>query len=336
MKILKWIGVILLIVIAFFGIIGIIAPKEFSMSRSIIINSDKANIYRVLADFKRMIEWSPWVKLDPACKYEYNGNAGEVGHSYTWKGNKNVGSGTMTLTEVKPEEQLSFSLKFIEPFESESDGKWILKDTTDGTFVTWTFHTHHGFVSSIFMFFMNMEKMLGADYEEGLASLKEVVENAKPVYEVKEVTFTPTTYIGKRVKVPFSQVDSSFFSDTYSELGAAMAKNKAQMTGAPVSIAYSWNMATQMADIAPAFPVANDKGNWTGFNIIKITNTRALCIDYYGPYNQTDKAHAAMDAYIKDNNLNVEDYVIEEYTTDPGSVNYDYNKVLTRIFYFPK
>ncbi len=336
MKILKWIGIILLIVILFLGIIGIIAPKEFNMSRRIIINSDKSAVYKVLADYSRMIEWSPWAKLDPACKYEYSGNAGEVGHSYSWKGNKDVGSGTMTLTEVVPDDNLTFSLKFLEPFESEADGKWIMKDTTDGTLVTWTFHTQHNFVNSIFMYFMDMEKMLGPDYEKGLASLKEVIENAKPAYEVKEVPFSPTTYIGKRVKVPFSQVDSSFFSSTYMELGAALGKNKAQMTGAPVSIAYSWDMTTQMADIAPAFPVANEKGNWTGLNVIMIPNTKALCIEYYGPYNQSEKAHAAMDKYINDKGISVEEYVIEEYATDPGEVNYDYSKVLTRIYYFPK
>lgn len=336
MKIIKWISIILLLIIAGLIIIGLIAPKEFSMRRSILIHADRTTVYEILADFNRMIEWSPWAKLDPNCTYEYAGKAGEVGHSYTWKGNKDVGSGKMILTQVIPNEKLSFDLKFLEPFESESNGDWILKDSANATLLSWTFHTRYSFVSSIFMFFMDMDKMLGADYEKGLESLKEIAENSKPAYVVKEVPFSPTTYIGKRVQLPFKQVDSSFFALTYTELGAAMKKNKAQMTGAPVSITYSWNMETQMVDIAPAFPVASEKGNWSGFDVIKINDTKALCIEYYGPYNQTEKAHAAMDKYIQANGLNVQEYVIEEYVTDPGEVNYDYSKVMTRIYYFPK
>ncbi len=336
MKILKWIGILLLIVIAGLVIIGLIAPKEFSMQRSKVINADRNVIFGILSDYNRMIEWSPWAKLDPNCAYEYSGNPGEVGHSYTWKGNKDVGSGTMTLSEVVPNEKLSFNLKFVEPFESESDGHWFLTDTAGATLVTWTFHDKYNFIESIIMYFMDMDKMLGTDYEKGLDSLKEIAENSKPAYEVKEVSFTPTTYIGKRVQVPFKQVDSTLFASTYMELGAALAKNKAQMIGAPVSIAYGWNMETQMADIAPAFPVATDKGKWDGLNVIKINDTKALCIEYYGPYNQTEKAHAAMEKYIQSKGLSVQDYVIEEYATDPASVNYDYSKVMTRIYYFPK
>lgn len=336
MKLLKWIGIILLIIISTLVIIGLIAPKEFYLHRSITIHANRATVYEILSDFNRMIEWSPWAQLDPNCKYEYVGNPGEVGHAYSWKGNDKVGSGIMSFTEVIPDSMLAFSLKFIEPFESESDGRWILSDTTEGTRVVWTFHDRYGFVESIFMYFMDMDKWLGADYEKGLESLKEISENSKPTYVINEVSFTPSIYIGKRVKVPFRLVDSSFFANAYMELGTALAQNKAGMIGPPVSIAYSWNMETQMADIAPAFPVATEKGRWDGFNIIKIDDIKALCIDYYGPYHQTDKAHAAMDKYIKSKGIKVKDYVIEQYVTDPGSVNYDYSKVLTRIYYFPE
>jgi effector-binding domain-containing protein len=336
MKFIKWSFIALSIVAALLIIAGLFAPKESNIKRSVVINKDKATIYNILSDFHRMVEWSPWAKLDPACTYEYSGKPAEVGHSFNWKGNNDVGTGKMTLTALSPDQELSYTLQFVEPFESNADGKWLLKDTVGATAVTWTFHSQFGFVERIFMLFVDMDNMLGSDFENGLLALKEVAENSKPDMVVQEINFTPAIYIGKRMKLSFAEVDSALFSKTYQELGAAFGKNNAQMTGAPVSIAYGWDLTTQTADLAPAFPVASDKGRWDGFDVIRINDTKALAIDFYGPYNQTEKAHVFMEKYISEKGISVQEYAIEEYLTDPASANYDYSKVLTRIIYFPK
>lgn len=175
MKILKISLFVLLGLAVLFVILSFLGPKKADVQRSEVIPVPASELYVYLSDFNNMNQWSPWFNIDPATQYDFFGEANSVGHGYTWKSaNSDVGSGKMAFTALSPDKQLDYTLDFVEPFESHANGSFILEPVdSNSTKVTWTFHTDFGFESRAFMLFMDMDKMLGADFEKGLKSMKE-------------------------------------------------------------------------------------------------------------------------------------------------------------------
>jgi len=176
MKILKFTSIIVTSILLVFILLGFIAPKDFSMERSIVINASPEEVYQNMSDFKKFYEWSPWSKSDPNSKVEFSGDPNTLGHKYSWKGNKDVGEGDMSITKLENETIIGYHLNFIEPFASQADGLLIAESENGATKASWSFNSHFGFIESVFMMFMNMEKMLGADFENGLKNLKQISE----------------------------------------------------------------------------------------------------------------------------------------------------------------
>lgn len=176
MKILKFTGIIILIIVLVFTLIGFIAPKNFSMQRSIKINASPEEVYANMNDFKKFYVWSPWSQKDPNAKVEYSGEPNTIGHQYSWEGNKEVGKGIMSISKIEVGNVLNYHLKFLEPWQSEADGIMMAENDNGATKATWTFTTKFGFVESVFMMFMDMESMLGPDFEKGLNNLKSLSE----------------------------------------------------------------------------------------------------------------------------------------------------------------
>lgn len=182
MKIIKIILSVLLVVAVAFFLTSFFTPKTMSMERSIVVNANQALIYQYLSDFKNMNQWSPWYNIDPNTQYEYFGEAGEVGHAYTWKSdNKDVGTGKMSYTGFENPNQLNYLLEFVEPFESKANGAFVLANEGEKTKVSWTFNTEFGRMESVFMLFIDMKGMLEKDFDKGLKQLSEVNFNSEPV-----------------------------------------------------------------------------------------------------------------------------------------------------------
>lgn len=175
MKALKITGIVIGIITLVVILLGLIAPKDFSMQRNIQINADSDSIFKMMSDLKKFHDWSPWSKLDPNSKVEYRGTPSTIGHEYYWKGNDKVGEGTLTITKINGT-NLEYKLNFISPWESKATGNMITEKSENGAKATWIFKTHYGFIESIFMMFMDMEGMLGADFENGLKNLKKIAE----------------------------------------------------------------------------------------------------------------------------------------------------------------
>jgi hypothetical protein len=106
----------------------------------------------------------------------YEGEPNTVGHIYMWEGNKEVGKGEMSISKIENGATIYYHLNFIEPFASQADGLLKAENSNGATKATWTFTTKFGFIESVFMMFMNMEKMLGTDFENGLKNLKQISE----------------------------------------------------------------------------------------------------------------------------------------------------------------
>src|SRR5205823_3997824 len=123
---------------------------------------------------------SPWAKRDPAMRQTYEGATSGAGAVYSWAGNRNVGEGRMTLTESRPNESIRIRLEFLKPFASTADTEFTFKPEASGTLVTWCMTGKKNFASKAFCLFMNMDKMVGGDFEKGLAELKAAAEAGKP------------------------------------------------------------------------------------------------------------------------------------------------------------
>ncbi|MGN7513872.1 MAG: SRPBCC family protein [Allomuricauda sp.] len=166
-------GVVVLILI-----LAAIAPKNYDVSRSIEINHPKSVVFEYLKSLKKQDEWSPWGKRDPNMEKEFTGTDGEVGAISRWKGNKEVGEGEQEITNIVDGERIDSELRFLKPFKSTSDAYIITKEVDKNvTKVVWGFSGKNKFPMSIMMLFMNMDKAVGKDFEEGLDSLKEILEN---------------------------------------------------------------------------------------------------------------------------------------------------------------
>lgn len=160
-------------------VIVMLQPDEFRVERSAVMNAPPSAPFAQVNDFHNWEKWSPWEKLDPAMKRSFEGPAAGTGAIYAWVGNDEVGEGRMTILESKPNELIRIKLEFIKPFASTSDTAFTFKPDGSQTAVTWTMSGKNNFMSKAFHLAMNMDKMIGGDFEKGLASMKSVVE-AKP------------------------------------------------------------------------------------------------------------------------------------------------------------
>ncbi|NNK87648.1 MAG: SRPBCC family protein [Flavobacteriaceae bacterium] len=169
---------ILTIIIAVLVILNSAAPKRFDLNRSIEINAPVSTVYNYLKYIKNQDDWSPWKRKDPDMKQEFEGTDGEIGFISRWKGNKEVGEGEQELKHLVENESILSELRFFKPWNSQSDAYFQIKGLSENsTRVIWGFSGKNKFPFNILMLFFNMEKSVGKDFEEGLSSLKSILEN---------------------------------------------------------------------------------------------------------------------------------------------------------------
>jgi Polyketide cyclase / dehydrase and lipid transport len=164
-------------VLAFGGYVAM-QPPEFRVERSAVMAATPAAVFEHINVLKKWQAWSPWAKKDPNAKMTYEGPSAGKDAVSAWSGNDDVGEGKMTITESKPSEVIRFRLDFVKPFPGTSEGGFTLKPQGDKTSVTWTLSGEQGFLERAICLLMglNMDKMIGTDYEAGLSNLKAIVE----------------------------------------------------------------------------------------------------------------------------------------------------------------
>ena len=154
------------------------SDSTFSVARSVVIAAPAPAIHERINDFHRWVDWSPWEGIDPSLQRTYTGPDAGVGASYAWVGNRKVGQGQMTITESQPN-RLGLDLQFLKPFKANNTTVFAFAPSgNDGnsTELTWTMTGPKTFMSKIMGIFMSMDKLVGKDFEKGLASLKQVCE----------------------------------------------------------------------------------------------------------------------------------------------------------------
>jgi hypothetical protein len=160
---------VLLVVIA-------MQPADFRVSRSMAMAAPPAAVFEQVNDFHKWEAWSPWIKIDPNAKGTYEGPSSGAGSKFSWDGNSDVGAGSMAILDSKPNEHVHIKLDFIRPMEGTSDVNFRIKPEGDGTNVTWTMEGKNNFIGKAMSLVIDCDKMIGEYYEQGLASMKAIVE----------------------------------------------------------------------------------------------------------------------------------------------------------------
>ena len=173
---IKIIAIVVVVLIA--AVLGFAAtrPDTFRVQRATSIKAPPEKIFALINDFHRWGSWSPYEKLDPAMNRAYSGQASGKGSVYEWEGNNKVGKGRMEITQTSPSSQVIIKLDFMKPFEGHNIAEFTLDAKGDATNVMWGMHGPLPYLAKVMHLFFNMDKMVGSQFEEGLANLKASAE----------------------------------------------------------------------------------------------------------------------------------------------------------------
>ena len=175
-EIIVIIAIVLVVAVAIILILAASKPDSFSVQRVITVQAPPQRIFPLINDFHQWGSWSPYENKDPAMKRSYSGAASGTGAVYAWEGNKNVGSGRMEILDASAPSRIVIKLDFFSPFEAHNTAEFTMLPQGDATNITWLMHGPLPFMGKIMHVFINMDNMIGKDFEAGLANLKRLTE----------------------------------------------------------------------------------------------------------------------------------------------------------------
>jgi len=149
---------------------------EIVVQRSKKIDAAPVDVFANIVDLNQWGQWAPWDELDPDMKKTYSGETATVGSGYSWTGNRKVGEGNMTITEIEAPNRMALDLEFLKPFKDQSVTEFIVSPDGDGSEVTWKMTTENTLMKKIMGIFKSLDSMVGPDFEKGLSNLKRVTE----------------------------------------------------------------------------------------------------------------------------------------------------------------
>lgn len=168
---------ILLVLVAIIGIILIVAafqPAAYHVERSAVVQAPPSIVYAAVNDFHNWAQFNPWQDLDTNAKLSFEGPMNGPSSKFNWEGNSDMGSGNMTIIASEPNERVDIDMQFIKPMEGEARTAFTLQPEGTGTKVTWSLDGENNYIGKIICLFMDMDKMVGGEYEKGLAKLAEL------------------------------------------------------------------------------------------------------------------------------------------------------------------
>jgi uncharacterized protein YndB with AHSA1/START domain len=175
-EILITISAVILIALATVLVVASTKPDTFRIERSAVIKAPPEAIFALINDFQQWRSWSPWETRDPALKRTYSGTASGKGAVYAWEGNRNVGSGRMEIMEAAAPSKIVIKLDFIKPFEGHNTAEFTLTGGVNSTVVSWVMTGPAIFFSKVMQVFMSFDRMIGRDFETGLANLNKLAD----------------------------------------------------------------------------------------------------------------------------------------------------------------
>lgn len=175
-EIIATIAVVLAIAIAIVLILAATRPDTFSVQRAAIVEAPPEKIFPLINDFRQWGSWSPYEHRDPAMKRTFSGTPRGAGAVYAWEGDKNVGKGRMEILEASAPSKIVIKLDFFAPFEAHNTAEFTMLPQDGATRVVWRMHGPAPFMARIMHVFINIDRMVGKDFEVGLANLKRLAE----------------------------------------------------------------------------------------------------------------------------------------------------------------
>jgi Polyketide cyclase / dehydrase and lipid transport. len=170
------IAIVLAVAIAAVLVLAATKPDSFSVQRAAVIDAPAEKVFPLIADFHEWRKWSPWEDRDPELKRSYGGAERGKGAIYAWDGNRNVGSGRMEILEAASPSLVKIQLDFLKPFEAHNIAEFTMLPQGSATNLTWVMSGPAPFMSKVMQVFMSFDKMIGKDFEAGLARIKSVSE----------------------------------------------------------------------------------------------------------------------------------------------------------------
>lgn len=315
MKVLKTVGVIVLILIALFFVIGLFLPSKLHMEDSIIIAKPASLVFKQVNNYRQWEGWSPWRATDPAMEIAYSGPDFGVSSSYSWK-SKIHGEGNMTIRESEPYKKIVHDLSFFEG-GSTSSSTFLFEEVDGGTRVTWSLAIPSlSYPVERYMGLM-MPRMMKKFFRDGLQSLKKVTE---AMHTPPQVTLTNVP----EMKV-IAVLDSCAWQDygaktgeMFGELMQFMQKNKnLQHAGPAMTIYYKWDEANQFTIFQAAVPVDQEVKSSGRVNFMTLAPAKAVKATHFGRYEDIATVYMALDEYVKEFSLTETCCPMEIYVTDP-------------------
>ncbi len=336
MKILKYVGIPLILLIGIYCLLCVLGPKNLNVERSTVIDAPKTAIFNLVNNIEKWEKWSSWNLRDSAMIITYPGKTVGVGGKSEWV-SATEGNGTQEIVESIPGERLKTKLIF-EGFGDPSYGVFNFKEEGNKTKVSWAMETSDfSFLMRGAMLIMGMKGSIKSNYDESLSNLKTLVETrirdkVYDGYKIKDIRLPEKHYIFSRQVVEMANIQQFYARN----LGALFSKVQAAGVdmdgGMPSGLFYSFNEKNQTADMAAAIPT-KESLIIPDASSVSLPAKRAIQVDYYGDYMNTSLAHDAIEAYLKDNGLFNDTPIIEEYITDPTVIK-DSDKWLTKVTYY--
>jgi carbon monoxide dehydrogenase subunit G len=176
---LKIIGIVVVVLLAAVLTLAATRPDSFRVQRAASIKAPPEKIFALINDFRSWGAWSPYEKKDPAMNRIHSGATSGKGAAYAWDGNKDIGQGRMEITDASPPSRVTIRLDFVRPFEAHNVVEFTLEPGGGATNVTWAMHGPSPYVAKLMGLFLNMDRMIGRDFEAGLANLKTIAEKQR-------------------------------------------------------------------------------------------------------------------------------------------------------------
>lgn len=334
-KAIRFAIVLIIIILALVLIAGLFAPTDVVVTRSVVIKAPRASAMDQITRFKNWPAWSPWQEKDTAMKVVYNGEDGQVGSGYHWNGDeKKVGEGEMKNTGLT-DSSMKFDIDIIKPWDMHMPGSFVVKDTNGMTKVSWSITKHTAYPFNASNLVVDIDKYMGADFEQGLSKLKKLLEGGatttsqEPI-EIKETDYPGHIYAGMRQVVSWAEMEQ-FFMENFGPLSKAIGAN---VKGPAVAITYQWDTVNKRADIMLAYPVNDSSTKLKGITYVAIPASKAYVATLKGGYSRLKEFHNALGAHVAASGKQMV-LPIEEYTVSMQQES-DTNKLVTNVYYLIK
>ena len=171
----KIVIVVAVLILAVLGL-AMTKPDSFNVQRTTSIKAAPNEIFPLINDFHSWNSWSPWEKIDPNMKRTYSGSPSGPGAVYEWDGTSKVGTGRMEITDASPSSKVTIKLDYLKPIEGHNIAEFTLEPQAGSTNVTWAMHGPAPFMSKVMQVFISMDRLIGKDFETGLANIKRIAE----------------------------------------------------------------------------------------------------------------------------------------------------------------